>query len=507
MADRLRVVAALLAFAAAGVLGAWVLAQRVEPSVARAAAPAATVEVAGEQPAKGEDPRRVAERIAARWAREPLTLTIPGAAPIRRSRAAFGASLDVDALAASLDQALDATSAMRRLHPRDALSLDLPVRFDDAVIFGLLADVKDGFDQRPEDARFDLAVGGAATGTVRAHTHGRRLDVHRTLDAIERALARGDATVAAAVERLAAHRTAEELGAIDVSQVLGAFETRYSTAPEARDRTFNLAVAGSKIDGLVILPGETFDFNAAVGERSEANGFRPAPVIAGGELVDGVGGGTCQVAGTLHAAAFFAGLPIVERSPHSRPSSYIFMGLDAVVSYPQLNLRFQNDLDFPIVIGFRVEGGYVRAELRGAATRRLVTFVRRVDDIAPYVERDVPDASLPRGTRVLRQRGVPGFTVTTFRIVRDVASNQAVRTRNRDVYPPTQHLWTVGAGGAPTADFVTPAGDTHNEYTADEYLEVSQGEGVRGTRIVRRAGRSGTPGWTARMGLPQPPAP
>jgi hypothetical protein len=260
------------------------------------------------------------------------------------------------------------------------------------------------------------------------------------------------------------------------------------------------------VDGLVVMPGETFDFNEAVGERSEANGFRPAPVIAGGELVDGVGGGTCQVAGTLHAAVFFAGLPIVERSPHSRPSTYIFMGLDAVVSYPQLNLRFTNDLSTPIVIGMTVEGGVARAEIRGAEMHRMVSFVRRVDEITPYDERDVDDPSLPRGVRVLKQRGVPGFEITRWRIVRDVQTNQAVRTHSEDVYPPTTQIWRVGTGGPAPAGYVVPEGDTHMEYTADEYLSVIQGAGVDGTQVIRRAGRSGTYGWTARLGFPQPDA-
>ncbi|MCB9597522.1 MAG: VanW family protein [Sandaracinaceae bacterium] len=502
MADRLRVLGALLCFGGAAALAFWVLQQRIEPSVARAAAPPVTVRVGGEEPAKGEDARRFAERLAARWAREPFTLEVPDEAPIRRTRAALGASIDVDALTATLAQSLDTTSPMRRLYRGEALELDLPVRFDDEAMFEVLADIKDRFDRRPEDARLDVR-----SGEVRTHVHGRQLDVHRTLDAIEAALGRGEPRATATVRRLAAHRTAEELEAIDIGYVLGSYETRYSTAPNARDRSFNLRVAGSKIDGLVVLPGETFDFNEAVGERSEANGFRPAPVIAGGELVDGVGGGTCQVAGTLHAAAFFAGLPIVERSPHSRPSTYIYMGLDAVVSYPQLNFRFQNDLEHPVVIGFSVEGGVVRAELRSAPTTRLVTFVRRVDDVAAYAEREVQDSSLPRGTRVLRQRGVPGFTVTNFRIVRDLETNQAVRTRSQDTYPATQHIWTVGTGGQPQPDFEAPEGDTHNEYTADAYLELTQGEGVRGTRAVRRAGRSGSPGWTAREGWPQPPAP
>ena len=111
-------------------------------------------------------------------------------------------------------------------------------------------------------------------------------------------------------------------------------------------------------------------------------------------------GGTCQIAGTLHAAAFFAGLPILERSPHSRPSTYVWMGLDAVVVYPRLNLRFSNDLPFPIALAMTVEGGVVRAEIRGAEQSRLVSFVRRVEEVTPFRERTENDPALPAGLQL-----------------------------------------------------------------------------------------------------------
>src|SRR5690606_28044354 len=87
--------------------------------------------------------------------------------------------------------------------------------------------------------------------------------------------------------------------------VLGHFETGYSRSQKAADRTFNLRLAAERLDGTVVLPGETFDFNAVVGPRDEAAGYKVATVIEDGELVDGIGGGTCQISGTLHGAVFF----------------------------------------------------------------------------------------------------------------------------------------------------------------------------------------------------------
>jgi hypothetical protein len=271
------------------------------------------------------------------------------------------------------------------------------------------------------------------------------------------------------------------------------------------------------------MPGETFDFNEVVGPRSEANGYRVAPVIAQGELVDGIGGGTCQIAGTLHGAAFFAGLDVVERKPHTRPSFYIKMGMDATVVYPTITLKLKNPFGFPIVFHETVADGVVRAEILGPKRSRDVTFVRRIDEVVPFVEKETPDPKVPVGKRVLAQRGIPGFKVTRYRIVRDGSS--AVREHDTDVYPPTTQIWHVGAGENVTTE---PPPDEHPEYVADEYLAIAQGPHVvdphaghesheekgksagedepehgRGGPMVetRVAGRYGTHGWTVREGF------
>ena len=207
------------------------------------------------------------------------------------------------------------------------------------------------------------------------------------------------------------------MGGVSFGEVLGWFETRYATDKKHEARTFNLRLAASKLDGHVILPGETFDFNEVVGPRDEANGYKVAPVIAQGELVDGIGGGTCQIAGTLHGAAFFAGLDIVERHPHTRPSFYIKMGLDATVVYPTITLRLRNSFDHPVVLHETVRDGVVRAEILGPKRSRTVTFVRKIDEVLPFTEVERPDPKLPKGARVLSQRGIPGFRTHRYRMV------------------------------------------------------------------------------------------
>jgi hypothetical protein len=355
---------------------------------------------------------------------------------------------------------------------------------------------------------------------------GRLLDIDGTFLAIERAVAKGERKATAAVETLKPRRVAGELQGVKFSHVLGYFETKYDRSDKARDRTYNLRLAASKLDGHVLLPGEAFDFNEVVGPRDEANGYRVAPVIAEGELVDGIGGGTCQVSGTLHGAVFFAGLDVLERVPHTRPSSYIKMGLDATVVYPTINFRFRNGFDFPVVLHETVKNGVVRAEILGPEHKHTVTFIRRITEALPYEQLEREDDRLPRGIRVLGQRGVAGFVVTRYRIVRN--GPHALRERWLDRYPPTPQIVRVGTGDMPK-DSVEVRDDAHPEYLADELLVLTQSseeavfdekDGIEsddaaptvGTKSTekaagifesRQAGRTGVAGWTKEQKMPQ----
>jgi hypothetical protein len=340
------------------------------------------------------------------------------------------------------------------------------------------------------------------------------MNVYATLARLDAViLGRKGDSVDLVIDAVPPSRTASAIGEVQVSDVIGWFETKYARDLKHEARTFNLKLAASKLDGHVVMPGEVFDFNEVVGPRSEANGYKIAPVIAQGELVDGIGGGTCQIAGSLHGAAFFAGLDIVERKPHTRPSFYIKMGMDAAVSYPAITLKLRNPFPYPVVLHETVQNGVVRAEILGPKRTRDVTFVRKISDVTRFEEREVPDPKIPKGERVLSQRGIPGFKITRYRLLRD--GSFAVRERTQDAYPSTTQIWKVGTGD-PDPKFEAHD-DEHPEYVADEYLAISQGphivsprtgqaEPVPGGAMVesRVAGRYGSHGWTEREGFAKP---
>lgn len=303
----------------------------------------------------------------------------------------------------------------------------------------------------------------------------------------------------------------------EFQEVLGFFETHYTTGLHYEDRVFNLRLAASKLNGKVLKPYEIFDFNEVVGPRDEENGYRLAKVIADGELVDGMGGGTCQIAGTLHAAAFFAGLDIVQRSPHTRPSSYIKMGLDAVVAYSKINLKIRNPFPFPIQLRETVSNGIVRAEILGLRRTRMVTFIRKIEEIFPFAEREQLDAHLPKGKKILVQRGIPGFKVRRYRVVREGV--HATRERFIDTYPPTTQIWHIGTGeDSIQSSSKLAQQDSHPEYVADEFLSITQGPGVgrwkpkktsksthalvTGMEEIRIPGETGVYGWTRKHAEP-----
>ena len=117
-----------------------------------------------------------------------------------------------------------------------------------------------------------------------------------------------------------------------------------------KNRNINIQLSAQAINGTTVMPGETFSFNGATGERTAAKGYLPAAAISGGQSKDEIGGGVCQTSSTLFNAVARANLEIVERSPHAWPSSYVEKGFDATVNWPGLDFKFKNNTDWPIFI-------------------------------------------------------------------------------------------------------------------------------------------------------------
>lgn len=177
----------------------------------------------------------------------------------------------------------------------------------------------------------------------------------------------------------------------------------YTKVGGSRARRANVKLALSQFNGLVLQPGEELSFNAVTGERTADNGYQEAPGIAGDKSYEPTyGGGVCQASTTLYNAALCAGLDITERNKHSIPSSYVRTGFDAMVNWPDKDLKFVNNTDAPICIQtwYDDDRAYVQIYGKpleeGVAYRRVSTEVEkilageeieyRVDTEGTYVE-------------------------------------------------------------------------------------------------------------------------
>lgn len=404
----------------------------------------------------------------------PLTLT-GGDFVHRTNWANLGAGVDMPMLGRVMVDLARKDSPSARYFREEAVDgetpeIPLPIRLNsEAAVEALLA-IKDSLDWVPKDAVFDFEK-----GIVVEEEPGLLLDVYGTLARLDKALRDGVQEVELVVEETPANILKTQLENIEVDMTVGFFETRFSRLPKDKDRTYNVKLGASMLNGHVIMPQQVFSFNDVVGDRNEARGFRYAPVIAGGEIVEGMGGGTCQVASTLYAASFFSGLVTVDRRPHSRPSAYIKLGIDATVSYPNIDLKLKNPFDFPIVIRFSSDDGVLRAEFKGKTRPYTVTLLRRVIDAKPYPVSVIDDPNLEAKTEVITQNGIPGYSVRRFQIIE--RNKVAYRFLTIDNYPPTTQV--VRRGTAPPGTIESsdsaPKADTHSPYRASEHLRMVQG--------------------------------
>ncbi len=381
--------------------------------------------------AGGEVPEATIHERAALRLGEHVRFVIDGRTALEGSLADLGVKVDEAATASIVRGA------------KGDVDVPLVTFVESAPLFRRLDTVKEHVDLPPESARVDFDKGG-----TKAEQVGRYVDA----DAVRAQLAKVAAlptSSAARVVQLETKAFAPQLDGdvvkdIDVSQTLSSFETYFSRSGEQARRGKNIDVGASKLDGLVLMPNELVSFNDVVGARSEDNGFSKSWEIFKGEMVEGIGGGTCQVASTLHAAAFFGGLDIVERLPHSRPSSYIQMGLDATVVYPVVDLKLRNPYPFPVVVHAFTDGPKLHFELRGKQRLARVTFSRELKEVLPYDRKIEEKAGIGRTQVIIKQHGMAGFKIERKRIVR--MNGREKEEKENDTYPATNEVLVVARG-------------------------------------------------------------
>jgi vancomycin resistance protein YoaR len=277
---------------------------------------------------------------------QPLTLTIPNATPDDPGPYVYTPEVVANLL------------AVQRVPNGDQSALQ--VGLNPTALRDLLVPVKTQVDRLPSDAKFLFDEQTVQLQLIEDSKVGRAVDVDASIKAINEAVGRGEHTVSLVINetqpRVSGSASAQELG---ITQLI-ASQTSYFYGSSA-ERIQNIEAASKQFDGVLVAPGEVFSMGQHLGDVSLDNGFAEALIIYGGKTIKGVGGGVCQVSTTLFRTVFFAGFPIVERTPHAYRVSYYeytqsgsvdprLAGLDATVYFPLVDFKFTNDTPYWILM-------------------------------------------------------------------------------------------------------------------------------------------------------------
>jgi len=206
---------------------------------------------------------------------------------------------------------------------------------------------------KPRDATIRLVNGRPK---VIAAVNGTKLTAEELAKAVEPALTKSgaDRTVSVNLARTKAKFTTQEAKNLGIKEVTGQFTTYFPYLPY---RNVNIGRAAQLISGTLLKPGEIFSLNGLIGERTKANGFTEGYIIQDGKFRKELGGGVSQSATTTFNAMFFAGLKDIEHQPHTLYIDRYPAGREATVAWPGLDLKFQNDTRYGVLVqAWRVPG-------------------------------------------------------------------------------------------------------------------------------------------------------
>jgi vancomycin resistance protein YoaR len=342
----------------------------------------------------GAQPAPVSEE-AAQAARE-LALRVV-ARPVEVSLQGRGAPIEASVLRSALRFAPDPP--------------DLEVRLDPDTLYREIASAYSTREQPARNASWRL---NGATATLVPSRVGRRLDMEAV--AVSIVDDPGATAVRARFEVSQPGLTTDEARALKITELVSEFSTPYNCC---EPRVTNIQRAAKTLDGWVIRPGWTFSLNDALGPRTTERGYVEAPQILGGKLEDGVGGGVSQVSTTLYNAAFFAGMELIDHTPHQFWISRYPEGREATLSYGGPDLVFRNDWDAGVLIDAVAGDNAVTIRFYSSKLgRRVETETGERSDYEEPEIKETVNPDLEPGARVVEQySGGPGFTVTYTREV------------------------------------------------------------------------------------------
>lgn len=241
-------------------------------------------------------------------------------------------------------------------------------------------------------------------------------------------------------------KTINDIGTEAFPDLLGTCSTKYNAGNT--NRTTNLKLAAGKINGKVLLAGEEFSYNKTVGERTIAAGYKMAATYSGGKVVDGLGGGICQISSTLYDAVVFADLDVTVRRNHQFITSYLPGGKDATVVWGSQDFKFKNSRKYPIKVTASVSGGVATIQIWGHKedVEYDISIETKKTATIAYTTQYINDSSLPAGTQKVVQNGNNGSKYEAYKVKRLNGEVVSRTLLSKDTYNAMQKIVKVGTG-------------------------------------------------------------
>lgn len=269
-----------------------------------------------------------------------------------------------------------------------------------------------GLEQQPENAKF--VIDAQDHVKVEPGHPGLVLNDAAVANAVCQAAQdptkKAELPLSAGAEAALSTAAAEQLGIIGL---MGTYTTRHACC---QPRVENIHHIADLLDGTLVKPGDTFSINQTIGPRTVKNGFRPAPSIEDGDMVDTVGGGVSQFATTIFNALFYGGYDIIERQPHTYWFTRYPMGYDATLSFPHPDIIFKNDTSAGALIKCSYTDTSITVKIYGDNGGRKVRaeVSPRQNIVQPPVEY-IPNRKLDADEEKAREGGEIGWSVIVKR--------------------------------------------------------------------------------------------
>ncbi len=333
------------------------------------------------------------------------------------------------------------------------------VELDLGAVRAFIEELAQEIERPPRQGRYGYDPETATLSVMAVEQYGLELHIEAAVGTLVSAIMHPvERDVKLPVRAIPPAVTHEQLEALLPLELVGVGETDFAGSTEAR--LHNIVVASRMFEGLVVAPGARFSMVEHLGLVTLANDYSESLVIYGDQTLMGPGGGVCQVATTLFRAAFWGGYPIIERTPHAYRVSWYEppVGLDAAVFTPWVDVKFDNDLDTPLLIVTEVDRANAKHYFRfyGRSIGRTV----RIE--GPTLGPTIPpgpavietDTTLAPGQRVRVESPKDGVQVTVYRII-EIDGRQVAMERFLSDYQP----WPARYREGPTPGGEAASGD------------------------------------------------